>query len=119
EEGAGRTRLAVGVRPRGPRVAPRHRALAAVVEPVVGPEEAPEPEVLRRQGRKPGPEALARPPGAARVAGGREAVAIQRRPDEARQGAGKGIVREQAEHAGVAVEELPHQMERPGVALGA
>src|SRR5262245_51551325 len=48
-----------------------------VTEPIIRPQEAPQPKIVRRERRKPGPDAFAGPPGAAGIVGRSEAVAIE------------------------------------------
>src|SRR5262249_15245758 len=101
DEGAGGSDPELGLRPRGPGVAEGYRALSrsgrgvVVAQPAVRAQEPSQPGVVGGQWREPGPETLARPPGTARVARRREAVAVERRPDKARWRAREGIAREE------------------------
>src|SRR5438128_9965079 len=86
-------------------------------EPTMRGEEAPQAQIVRGERRQPLVEQRSLPPGAARVAGRRELVAVAAGADGARGRVGEGVVGEEAERPPVVVEELPHQVERPGVAL--
>src|SRR5207249_4685613 len=83
----------------------------------VAHEKAALQERLRGERRQPLVEQRPLPPGAARVAGRRELVAIEAGADVARGRVGEGVGGEEAERPPVVVEELPHQVERPGVVL--
>src|SRR5688572_21298543 len=85
--------------------------------PAVESEEAEEARVVRGERRQPLADERAGPPRAAGVARRCELVAVAPRADPARRPLGEGIVREEAQRAGIAVKELPHEMQRPRVLL--
>src|SRR5207253_4669698 len=77
-----------------------------LLTPAVHGEEAPEAWVVGGQGHDPETEGRPLPPGAARVAGGRELVAEEPGAHPARRGVGEGVRRQQGERTGVVVHQL-------------
>src|SRR5439155_18318503 len=86
-------------------------------EPTMRGEEAPQARIVGGERRQPLADQRPLPPGAARVAGRHALVAVEAGADVARGRLGGGGTGEEAERPLGVVEELPHQVERPGKAL--
>src|SRR5712692_852984 len=104
-------------RPDRPWSSPRRVGRARIVafEPVVRGEEVQEPGVVRGQGWEPGTDQGAFPPGAVRAPRRGEAVAVELGPDEPRRRIGEWIACQQAQGAWIVVEQLPDQVQGPGI----
>src|SRR5206468_8025953 len=80
-------------------------------QPAVGNQELAEAGIVLGEGREPGSEQGAFPPGAGGIARRGELVAIELGADVAGRLGGEGIVGEQREGAGIVVEEFPDEVE--------
>src|SRR5262252_8244259 len=87
-------------------------------DPAVHREKPPQPRIVDRERRKPLAAQGASPPVASPVAGWRELVSEEAGADVAGRVVGEGVVGKQAEGPRVVVEELPDEMQGPGVMGG-
>src|SRR5436309_12134375 len=98
---------------------PRSRAANLAGQPAIGGEEAAQPLVVGRQGRQPGAEEGALPPGARGIAEGGELVPVELGADVAGRRVRERVGVQEAQGSRIVVKQLPDKMQRPWITVRA